>query len=137
MQGLASFIQAACDLHTHYHKRSHTLNSIDKIFFMAPTWVVVAAEVHSTVERSPVQMSDQGLSDHVPIFVYFSFRPKATNARTVIPGFVMKSPRFTQLHTAYCEEADLLSLPGSVSISLHKLIVMECARTVRNEMQQA
>ena len=130
---LSPFVQASCDMHTHFHKRSNSLNSIDKVFFCAPSWLILLPVFFAAVERSPVALSDAGLSDDAPLYVSFSLRGSSKDAGKVIPSCVCQSPRFRKPLDTYCNAAALDELPDSIAIPQHKAIIKEVAKIVRNE----
>ena len=62
MQALNSCTELSPSEHTHFHRESNTLNSIDKIFACLSSSIFTCIRVSVKVERSPVMMSDLRLS---------------------------------------------------------------------------
>ena len=63
------------------------------------------AQVSASVEGSPVQLSEQVISDHAPLLARFGVSARSPHASASIPNFVCKPPRFHELMKCYIDDA--------------------------------
>lgn len=119
---------------SHFHRESNTLSKLDRLYAGAPGWLLQLLQVKGCSIRSPVKMTQQGLSDHAPhVLGFFPFRPKDPSARP-IPNFICKTDRWRELHDVFCDAAELDKLPDTNRYHMHKEIILHVSRVVRAEL---
>ena len=127
-------MDVATKSHTHYHKRSNSLSTIDKVYVACPAWLLTYAGITARVLENPVKLSDDGVSDHAPLGVAVGVKPSQPEHERAIPNFVCKTKRFKSLMATYMNHVKLDDLADVVRIDTFKDIITEVARIVRREL---
>ena len=106
------------------------LNTLTRCFVSLPSWMC-SQYTFQVVSKDPVKFFDRGLSDHAPCSWRMAIVGSENRQHQLIPSFISKSPEFKDSSARLVACANLDSLSKLERLEVHKEILYEAARIVR------
>ena len=119
---------------THITVSSMSLMTLDRVYLVAPAWLIVLMNVRGPVTHSPQHLHQRGISDHAPVLINFApYKPIPVDQRP-IPHHVAKSKWFAEALKTLEESIDLDSLAVPVRWQEHKRLIRQAGKIARQNI---
>lgn len=117
---------------THVYIRDHTVCRIDRWHIGSPSWIVRSWLAHSSVFDDPIIIHGRRLSDHTPVFMGLACARRIVPESRPKPAHICRSIRYVDIANQLSEWLCLDEHPMLIRWQLHKTIIREAGRLVRN-----
>ena len=117
---------------THYHAKTESLGSIDRIFTSIPDWILCQNSQISQALFCPKALNTKGISDHSPVLWSISARAPVPFEERPVPSWTCRTKAFKLAHDQFCDYIDLDKMSPTVRLQTHETILREAARISRD-----
>ena len=122
---------------THFAPGSLAMGRIDRLYTSVPPWMLTNTSSSCAIVDCSKWLFEQGISDHSPVRVSLTSSAPMPKQNRPIPKYVFEHSSFTEIHDQLAEAAKLDERHVVDRWQLHKIIIKEAARIVRNSVLQS